>query len=91
VRHFSVLFRLIFIAGSKIIGPHDKGISASIHANLEPKTWLMEQLYSSPMCLDRTQEMKDAYFSNLSALNLSRFGDFLERRVELKTMWPQDR
>ncbi|KAJ7470417.1 hypothetical protein FB451DRAFT_1339920 [Mycena latifolia] len=56
----------------QIISPHDKGISASIRANLEPKTWLMEQLHLSPLCLDRTQEMKDAYFSNLSALNLSR-------------------
>ncbi|KAJ6606624.1 hypothetical protein DFH09DRAFT_14666 [Mycena vulgaris] len=56
----------------QIIGPHDKGISASIKANLEPKTWLMEGLHSSPLCLDRTEEMKDAYFSNLSLLNLSR-------------------
>ncbi|KAJ6547199.1 hypothetical protein B0H19DRAFT_257242 [Mycena capillaripes] len=56
----------------QIIGPHDKGISASIKANLEPKTWMMEHLHSSPLCLDRTQEMKDAYFSNLSSLNLSR-------------------
>ncbi|KAJ7702443.1 hypothetical protein B0H17DRAFT_1044354 [Mycena rosella] len=53
----------------QIIGPHDTGISASIKANLEPKTWLME---SSTLCLDRTEEMKDAYFSMLSALNLSR-------------------
>ncbi|KAJ7929358.1 hypothetical protein B0H13DRAFT_947180 [Mycena leptocephala] len=56
----------------QIIGPHDKGISASIKANLEPKTWMMEQLHSSPLCLDRTQEMKGAYFSDLSSLNLSR-------------------
>ncbi|KAJ7771839.1 hypothetical protein B0H16DRAFT_1305777 [Mycena metata] len=56
----------------QIIGPHDKGISASIKENLEPKTWTTEQLHSSPLCLDRTQEMKDAYFSNLSSLNLSR-------------------
>ncbi|KAJ7093102.1 hypothetical protein C8R44DRAFT_815571 [Mycena epipterygia] len=58
----------------QIIGPHDKGISASIQTNLEPKTWSMtpEQLHLSPLCLDRTQAMKDAYFSNLSALNLSR-------------------
>ncbi|KAJ7684780.1 hypothetical protein DFH06DRAFT_1355663 [Mycena polygramma] len=56
----------------QIIGPHDKGISASIKANLEPETWMSEQLHSSPLCLDRTQEMKEAYFSNLSSLNLSR-------------------
>ncbi|KAJ6513795.1 hypothetical protein C8R47DRAFT_962826 [Mycena vitilis] len=56
----------------QIIGPHDKGISASIKANLEPETWMSEQLHSSPLCLDRTQEMKEAYFSNLASLNLSR-------------------
>ncbi|KAJ7074390.1 hypothetical protein C8F01DRAFT_1100349 [Mycena amicta] len=56
----------------QIIGPHDKGISASIAANLEPKTWLNEQLYSSPLCVDRTEEMKDAYFANLAELNLTR-------------------
>ncbi|KAJ7184145.1 hypothetical protein C8R46DRAFT_1158562 [Mycena filopes] len=56
----------------QIIGPHDKGISASIEENLEPKTSTTEQLHSSPLCLDRTQEMKDAYFSELSSLNLSR-------------------
>ncbi|KAJ7849080.1 hypothetical protein B0H14DRAFT_2766071 [Mycena olivaceomarginata] len=54
----------------QIIGPHDKGISASIKSNLEPQTWMTEQLHS--LCLDRTQEMKDAYFSNLSSLNRSR-------------------
>ncbi|KAJ7349354.1 hypothetical protein DFH08DRAFT_865203 [Mycena albidolilacea] len=54
----------------QIIGPHDKGISASIKSNLEPQTWMTEQLHSQ--CLDRTQEMKDAYFSNLSSLNRSR-------------------
>ncbi|KAJ7070359.1 hypothetical protein B0H15DRAFT_925818 [Mycena belliarum] len=56
----------------QIISPHDEGISASVKCNLEPQTWLMEQLYSSPLCLDRTEEMKDVYFSKLSALNLSR-------------------
>ncbi|KAF7359446.1 hypothetical protein MSAN_01287300 [Mycena sanguinolenta] len=54
----------------QIIGPHDKGISASIKANLEPQTWMTEQLHS--LCLDRTQEMKDAYFANLASLNRSR-------------------
>ncbi|KAF8185026.1 hypothetical protein K438DRAFT_1837279 [Mycena galopus ATCC 62051] len=56
----------------QIIGPHDKGISASIKANLEPQTWMTEQLHSHSLCMDRTQEMKDAYFFNLSSLNKSR-------------------
>ncbi|KAJ6500366.1 hypothetical protein C8R45DRAFT_820604 [Mycena sanguinolenta] len=54
----------------QIIGPHDKGISASIKANLEPQTWMTAQLHS--LCLDRTEEMKDAYFTNLASLNRSR-------------------
>nr|GAT58011.1 predicted protein [Mycena chlorophos] len=56
----------------QIIGPHDKGISTSIAENLEPKSWLNEQLDSSPLCVDRTEEMKDAYFANLANLNLTR-------------------
>ncbi|KAJ7632289.1 hypothetical protein FB45DRAFT_912056 [Roridomyces roridus] len=49
----------------QIIAPHDKGISVAIKANLEPQTSMPEQLTS---CLDRTEEMKDAYFANLAFL-----------------------
>ncbi|KAJ7716660.1 hypothetical protein DFH07DRAFT_862010 [Mycena maculata] len=56
----------------QIIGPHDKAISDAIKANLEPKTWMPDHLYSSPLCLDRTEEIKDAYFANLLSLNSSR-------------------
>lgn len=56
----------------QIIGPHDKGISDSIKVNLEPLVWDVTALDSSPLCVDRTQEMKDAYFEALSTLSISR-------------------
>ncbi|KAJ6618234.1 hypothetical protein B0H10DRAFT_2164164 [Mycena sp. CBHHK59/15] len=65
----------------QIIGPHDTGISASIKDNLEPKTWMLDQLHSSPLCLDRTADLKQAYFNNLSSLNLTRL---LNGKVPIK-------
>ncbi|KAK7023829.1 hypothetical protein R3P38DRAFT_2531749 [Favolaschia claudopus] len=54
----------------QIIGPHDKGISAAIKDNVEPRTWMTDELHS--LCEDRTQEMIDAYFSALSSLKRSK-------------------
>ncbi|EGO21670.1 hypothetical protein SERLADRAFT_440916 [Serpula lacrymans var. lacrymans S7.9] len=56
----------------QIIGPHDKGISDSIKVNLEPLAWTTDQIHASALCLDRTQEMEDEYFSSLTSLNISR-------------------
>ncbi|KAJ7582492.1 hypothetical protein C8J56DRAFT_791746 [Mycena floridula] len=55
----------------QIIGPHDQGISESIKANLEPKTWSLDEFQSSSLLCDKTEEMKDAYFASLESLNLS--------------------
>ncbi|KAH8102870.1 hypothetical protein BXZ70DRAFT_1057060, partial [Cristinia sonorae] len=52
----------------QIIGPHDTGISNAIMANLEPRTWDTDSIVSSPLCVDHTEEMKDAYFEALSTL-----------------------
>ncbi|KAF7295173.1 hypothetical protein MIND_01056100 [Mycena indigotica] len=56
----------------QIIGPHDKGISAAIAVNLVPKTWLNDQLDSSSLCVDCTEDMKNQYFTNLFTLNLTK-------------------
>ncbi|KAI0948404.1 hypothetical protein AcV7_009159 [Taiwanofungus camphoratus] len=56
----------------QIIEPHDKGISNAIKANLEPRTWQIDKLNSSPLCVDRTEEMREAYVRNLSTLCLNR-------------------
>lgn len=56
----------------QIIEPHDKGISASIKANLEPQIWQTDSIHNSPLCIDKTEEMKEAYFSALSTLCLQR-------------------
>lgn len=56
----------------KIIGPHDQGISDSIKAHLQPQPLIVNSLISSPLCVDRTNDMRDQYFANLFSLNLSR-------------------
>lgn len=56
---------------TKIIGPHDIGIAESIRVNLEPKTWTTD-IQASPLCIDRTEEMRDAYFAQLQTLCLSK-------------------
>ncbi|KAG7452946.1 uncharacterized protein BT62DRAFT_959078 [Guyanagaster necrorhizus] len=55
----------------QIIAPHDAGISESIKANLEPKTWDVANITSSNLCLDRTAQMKDAYFESLAPQRMS--------------------
>ncbi|KAL4249554.1 phosphohexose mutase family protein [Abortiporus biennis] len=52
----------------QIISPHDAGISEAIKANLEPRTWDLEAADKSALCIDRTDQMKDAYFNTLSKL-----------------------
>ncbi|KZT69052.1 hypothetical protein DAEQUDRAFT_811725 [Daedalea quercina L-15889] len=54
----------------QIIEPHDKGIAASIKVNLEPETWSVESIRSSPLCLDKTNEMREAYFEHIASLCL---------------------
>ncbi|KAJ4488314.1 hypothetical protein J3R30DRAFT_3654599 [Lentinula aciculospora] len=57
----------------QIIAPHDKGISDSIRANLTPRTWSIEQVHSSPNCLDVTEDMKTAYLSEIEKLKLPQY------------------
>jgi phosphomannomutase len=64
----------------EIINPHDEGISDSIKANLKPQTWATEALELSPLCFDRTEDMRDAYFSELATMTLSRLVWFLWMR-----------
>ncbi|KAI0811038.1 hypothetical protein BC629DRAFT_1589775 [Irpex lacteus] len=52
----------------QIISPHDSGIAASIKENLEPQTWDISTLTESPLCVDRTKDLVDAYFAQLSTL-----------------------
>ncbi|KAL1730114.1 hypothetical protein EV714DRAFT_211628 [Schizophyllum commune] len=52
----------------QIIAPHDTGISASIEQHLEPTTWNVDGLATSALCVDVTQQMKDAYFKSLLSI-----------------------
>ncbi|KAF5368988.1 hypothetical protein D9758_003122 [Tetrapyrgos nigripes] len=63
----------------KIISPHDKGISDSIKVNLEPQTW-DTGLIESPLSLNVTDEMKQAYF--MSLLDLKNLQLPLSRRCK---------
>ncbi|CAL1703944.1 unnamed protein product [Somion occarium] len=56
----------------QIIGPHDKGIAASIKANFEPQNWDVSILNTSPLCLDRTSEMTQEYYTALAFLSHTR-------------------
>jgi phosphomannomutase len=55
--------------GVQIIGPHDKGISASIAANLDPKRWDADSVLANPLCIDRTREMVEGYFDHIASLS----------------------
>ncbi|KAF5351599.1 hypothetical protein D9758_007163 [Tetrapyrgos nigripes] len=63
----------------QIISPHDKGISDSIKVNLEPQTW-DTGLIESPLSLNVTDEMKQAYF--MSLLDLKNLQLPLSRRCK---------
>ncbi|THU99146.1 phosphoglucomutase 1 [Dendrothele bispora CBS 962.96] len=52
----------------QIISPHDEGISNAIKAHLEPKTWNADLVNTSSLCLDITEEMKEAYLTSLLSL-----------------------
>lgn len=54
---------------AQIIGPHDKGISASIAANLDPTRWDPDSVLENPLCIDRTREMVEAYFDHIAHLS----------------------
>ncbi|KAG9019489.1 Phosphoglucomutase-3 [Tulasnella sp. 427] len=53
----------------QIIEPHDKGIADSIMANLEPGStaWNVDDVTESPLCFDKTEEMKELYLEQVSS------------------------
>jgi len=57
----------------QIIGPHDEGIASAIEKNLEPAdyAWDSDAVLSSPLCVDKTEEIIEAYFLRLSKLSLT--------------------
>ena len=59
-----------FLISFQIIDPHDSGIAGSILQNLMPeeRLWNPGTLLSSSDCVDRTQELTQAYFEYISGL-----------------------
>ncbi|KAG6878773.1 hypothetical protein C0993_008072 [Termitomyces sp. T159_Od127] len=53
----------------QIISPHDEGISNSIKANLQPRSWDLCELATSPLLQDPTDQMHHDYFQELSRLS----------------------
>ncbi|KAI0340695.1 hypothetical protein BDW22DRAFT_1360127 [Trametopsis cervina] len=56
----------------QIISPHDVGIAAAIQENLKPVTWDVSTLQTSPLCIDRTSELVQAYLTKLATLRSQR-------------------
>ena len=59
-----------FLISFQIIDPHDSGIADSILQNLIPdeRVWNPGTLLSSSDCINRTQELTQAYFEYISGL-----------------------
>ncbi|KAN0123437.1 hypothetical protein V8E52_002769 [Russula decolorans] len=62
-------YKVYWENGVQIIGPHDKGISVSIAANLDPKRWDADSVLGNPLCVDHTREMVEAYFDHIAHLS----------------------
>jgi len=54
----------------QIIGPHDSGIADNILLNLKPggRAWNPETFLGLSNCIDRTEELTQAYFDCISGL-----------------------
>lgn len=52
----------------QIIGPHDAAIAHAILQNLEPKVGDAPGVYTSPLCMDCTDALKEDYFMLLKSL-----------------------
>ncbi|KAF8436904.1 hypothetical protein L210DRAFT_3688468 [Boletus edulis BED1] len=52
----------------QIIGPHDTGIAKAILDNLEQRIQHAPDVYSSSLCRDPTDEMKESYFTLIHAM-----------------------
>ncbi|KAI9465474.1 hypothetical protein BJY52DRAFT_1183576 [Lactarius psammicola] len=62
-------YKVYWENGVQIISPHDKGISESILANLDPRKWDAVSVLLDPLCVDRTHEMVEGYFDYIASLS----------------------
>ncbi|KAG9039211.1 Phosphoglucomutase-3 [Tulasnella sp. JGI-2019a] len=67
-------YKVYWENGVQIIGPHDEGIAHAILDNLEPSptAWNVENILTSPLCINATDKMVEAYFEQLSKLSHTR-------------------
>lgn len=56
----------------QIIAPHDVGIAESILQNLEPRIGHMSDVYTSPLCIDCSDSMKQSYFTLIRGLVMTK-------------------
>lgn len=56
----------------QIIAPHDVGIAKSILQNLEPRIEHMPDVYTSPLCIDCSDSMKQSYFTLIRGLVMTK-------------------
>ncbi|KAI9338566.1 hypothetical protein DFJ73DRAFT_847649 [Zopfochytrium polystomum] len=68
-------YKVYWENGCQIISPHDSGIAKQIALNQVPAVWDANLCDSHPACIDRTQEMIEAYFKTFDQLVLNREGN----------------
>ncbi|KIJ25664.1 hypothetical protein M422DRAFT_785465 [Sphaerobolus stellatus SS14] len=56
----------------QIIDPHDRGIAQAISENLDSQIWDPKGFRNSQLLHNRTNELRDAYFSYLQGLSVSK-------------------
>lgn len=73
--HFNTSDKVYWSNGVQIVPPHDAGIAQSIDSNLEvpEEAWSPETLLASAeLCIDSTEELKEAYIETLVKLDQDR-------------------
>ncbi|OBZ75867.1 putative phosphoribomutase [Grifola frondosa] len=66
-----MVYKVYWENAVQIIEPHDKGIADSIMANQQPRTWDVENVYSSDLCVD-ISDWSELYFEYIASLSRHR-------------------
>ncbi|KAJ3106385.1 Phosphoglucomutase-3 [Phlyctochytrium planicorne] len=61
-------YKVYWENGCQIIPPHDSGIAKRIVEYQEPLVWDYDLWKKHPNCIDRTEELIDAYFESMKSL-----------------------
>ncbi|KAJ1558976.1 Phosphoglucomutase-3, partial [Cladochytrium tenue] len=62
-------YKVYWENGCQIIPPHDSGIAKQIALHQKPLVWDPKLCDTHPSCIDKTSELKDAYFEMVATLS----------------------